>query len=203
VSSRATSLQVIGAGLPRTGTSSLKQALEWLLGGRCAHMSTIPGHPFDLGAEWQRALAGGTPDWEKVFAGYVAAVDWPASMFWRELTAENPDALVILSMRDSAEVWWRSLDEMVLTYARQCLDADWKEGRDLVVLLEWFTGTRQWDDPALLQAAYERHNAAVRTTVPARQLLEWRADDGWRPLCLALELPEPDAPFPRIDGRSR
>lgn len=197
------SLRVIGAGLPRTGTSSLKQALERLLDGRCAHMSTIPGHPFDLGPVWKRVLAGHRPDWGKVFAGYVAAVDWPASLFWRELTTANPDALVVLSVRDSAEVWWRSFDEMVLTYARQCLGSDWKEGRDLAVLLEQFTETRQWDDPALLQAAYERHNAAVRTTVSAHRLLEWRATDGWGPLCLALGLPEPDVPFPRIDGRSK
>ena len=107
-------LRVVGAGLPRTGTSSLKKALENLLGGRCYHMMEIPGHPFDLGAGWNRALAGDAPDWAKLFDGYVAAVDWPASIFWRELSEANPAALVLLSVRDTAEVWWRSADEMIL-----------------------------------------------------------------------------------------
>ena len=73
-------LRVVGAGLPRTGTRSHKEALEQLLGGRCYHMNAIPGHPFTLGAAWDQALAGGAPDWNQVFEGYVAAVDWPASL---------------------------------------------------------------------------------------------------------------------------
>lgn len=101
-------LRVVGAGLPRTGTSSLRQALERLLGGRCYHMSVIPGHPFDLGAGWNRPLVGDTPDWNQLLEGYIATVDWPASMFWRELSEANPDALVLLSMRDTAEVWWQT-----------------------------------------------------------------------------------------------
>ena len=96
-------LRVIGAGLPRTGTHSLGTALEHLLGGRYYHMSVIPGHPFDLGDGWNRALANQTVDWDQLFEGYVAALDWPASMFWRELSAAYPEALVLLSVRDSAE----------------------------------------------------------------------------------------------------
>src|SRR5262245_11821865 len=99
-------LQVVGAGLPRTGTSSLKVALEHLLGGRCYHMAVIPGRPFVLGEGWDRALAGAA-GWETLLAGYAATVDWPASLFWRELSAVNPGALVLLSVRDSAELWWR------------------------------------------------------------------------------------------------
>lgn len=79
-------LQVVGAGLPRTGTRSLKQALEHLLGGHCYHMTVIPGHPFDLGDGWNHALAGNSPERDHIFDGYIAALDWPASMFWRELT---------------------------------------------------------------------------------------------------------------------
>src|SRR5262245_4855487 len=98
-------LRVIGAGLPRTGTASLSKALEHLLGGRCYHMSVIPGHPFDLGDGWDTALADGRPDWDLVFDGFIAAVDWPASAFWRELSEAFPDALVLLSTRDSAQTW--------------------------------------------------------------------------------------------------
>lgn len=195
-------LEVVGAGLPRTGTSSLKAALERLLGGRCHHMSVIPRHPFDLGPGWRRALRGETVDWDHLLAGYVSAVDWPASMFWRELSEANPDALVILSVRNSAEVWQRSFDEMVLSPARQSLAPDWNQGGDLATLLARFTGTVRWDDPDTLMEAYERHNAAVREYVPRRRLLEWRATEGWEPICRRLGVPAPAEPFPWIDGRS-
>src|SRR5262245_58265440 len=129
-------LRVVGAGLPRTGTRSLKDAFEALLSGPCLHMSTIPGHPFDLGVEWQGALAGAAPDWSQLLAGYVAAVDWPASLFWRDLCSAYPDALVVLSVRDTAEVWWQSAEATILPVARMALAPDWRAGRDLVTLLE-------------------------------------------------------------------
>lgn len=196
------SLRSVGAGLPRTATSSLRLALEQLLGGRCYHMSVIPGHPFDLGDGWNRALAGDTPDWDELFTGYVAAVDWPASLFWRELSTAYPDALVLLSVRESAETWWHSADETILPYARMALAPDWNEGRGFLDLLERFTGTTGWDDPATMMAAYERHNAEVRRLAPPQRLLEWRAADGWQPLCRALSLPVPAQPFPWVNQRS-
>jgi hypothetical protein len=195
-------LRVIGAGLPRTGTHSLKLALERLLGGRCYHMSEIPGHPFDLGPEWDRALTGGTSDWDRLLHGYVATVDWPASMFWRELNEINPDALVLLSMRDNAETWWQSLNETILPVARQGLAPDWKEGRGLLDLFERFTGRTDWDDPAALMAAYQRHSDEVRQSIPPDRLLVWKASEGWPPLCSALDLPVPDEPFPWVNRRS-
>lgn len=118
------SLRVVGAGLPRTGTHSLQIAPEQLLGGRCYHMREIPGHPFDLGEGWNQAQTGDTPDWNQIFDGYVATVDWPASMFWRELSEANPEALVLLSVRDSAETWWQSVDATILPVARKALAPD-------------------------------------------------------------------------------
>lgn len=199
---RRMSLRIVGAGLPRTGTNSLKRALEQLLGGRCYHMREIPGHPFDLGDGWDRALAGEKPDWQEILAGYTAAVDWPASMFWRELSEANPDALVLLSVRDTPETWWGSADKTILPVARMALAPDWDEGRGLLTLLERFTGTAHWDDPATLMAAYERYRAEVRQAVPRERLLEWRADEGWEPLCRALDLPVPEEPFPWTNRRS-
>ena len=195
-------LRVVGAGLPRTGTASLRDALQHLLGGRCCHMSAIPGHPFDLGPGWDQALAGGIPEWDQLMDGFNAAVDWPASMFWRELSEANPNALVLLSLRDSAETWWQSANATILPYARMALAPDWNQGRGLVALLERFTGNMQWDDPATLIAAYERHNADVRKTIPARRLLEWHASEGWAPICRELGLSVPDSPFPWTNRRS-
>jgi hypothetical protein len=165
-------------------------------------MSAIPGHPFDLGPDWDLALAGGSPDWGRLCNGYVAAVDWPASMFWRELSDANPDALVLLSVRDSAETWWQSLNETVLAAARAALAPGWSDGRSLITLLERFSATDRWDDPALLMAAYERNNAEVRKAVPRERLLEWRAEEGWGPICRALGLPVPGVPFPWVNRRS-
>ena len=194
-------LQVVGAGLPRTGTRSLRQAFEQLLGAPCCHMSALPGHPFDLGQGWDRALAGEKPDWDQLMDGYAAAVDWPASMFWRELSAANPEAVVLLSVRASAEEWRQSLEATILPVARRALAPDWSQGRSLLALFERFAGAARWDAPSTLEAAYERHNVEVRRTVPPERLLEWRAADGWAPICRALGLPVPEIPFPWTNRR--
>jgi hypothetical protein len=194
-------LKVIGAGLPRTGTHSQQVALEHLLHGKCYHMREIPGHPFDLGDDWNRALAGTAVDWNKLLDGYVATADWPASMFWREISRANPDALILLSVRDSPESWWQSASETILPYARMAQAPDWSEGQGLVKLLERFTGTKQWDDPSTLMSAYRRHNTEVRRSAQAGRLLEWRASEGWEPICYALGLPVPDTPFPWTNQR--
>lgn len=195
-------LKVVGAGLPRTGTSSQRYAFEYLLGGRCCHMSAISGHPFNLGDGWNGALAGETTDWDGLLDGFVAAVDWPASMFWRELSETNPHALVLLSVRDSAEEWWSSVDATILRPARRALAPDWNDGRALLDLLERFTGTKYWDDATVMMAAYERHNAEVRRSVPPHRLLEWHATEGWEPICRELRLPVPNVPFPWTNRRS-
>ena len=196
------SLRVVGAGLPRTGTASLVVALEHLLGGRCYHMRAIPGHPFNLGAGWDLALAGGTPDWDELLDGYIAAVDWPASMFWHELSDAYPDALVLLSIREDPETWWHSCDETFLPFARMALAPDWNEGHGLTNLLERFTGSKQWDDAGKMITAYEQHNAQVRKTIPPERLLVWNAAQGWEPICKALGLPVPEIPFPWVNRRS-
>lgn len=195
-------LQVVGAGLPRTGTHSLQIALEQLLGGRCYHMREIPGHPFDLGNGWNRALAGDTSNLDRLLDGYVASVDWPASMFWYELSESNPEALILLSVRDTPETWWQSINATILPVARRGLQPGWNEGRGLLDLLERFAGTRQWDDPATLTAAYERYNANVRRNAPSGRLLEWQAAEGWEPICHALRLPIPEVPFPWTNRRN-
>ena len=197
-----TTLRVIGAGLPRTGTYSLQMALEQLLSGRCYHMREIPGHPFELGEGWDRALTGDTRDLDQLLDGYIASVDWPASMFWRELIEVNPEALILLSVRDSPEAWWQSIEATILPVARAALEPGWSEGRGLLDLLERFAGTKHWDDPVTLTAAYEKHNANVRRNTSPGRLLEWRAAEGWEPICHALGLPIPEVAFPWTNRRS-
>jgi hypothetical protein len=112
-----------------------------------------------------------------------------------------PDALVLLSVRDSVETWYASMEATVLPVARLALAPDWSAGRDLVDLFEKFTGTTEWDNATTLMAAYERHNAQARETVPRHRLLEWNAKQGWEPLCHALGKPIPDHPFPWVNKR--
>ncbi|MFI9842903.1 sulfotransferase family protein [Nonomuraea sp. NPDC051941] len=204
------SLRVVGAGFPRTGTTSLKAALERLLGAPCYHMQELFGRPDDA-AVWRDACAGVMPDWQRFLAGYAAGVDWPISWFWRELSAEFPDALVLLSRRESAERWYQSMDRTVLEGARRLTRGDFagarppmdalgtpEQARAMEEMIRALFGGAFGDphDRDKVIAAYERHLAEVRATVPAHRLLEWQPADGWQPLCAALDLPVPDEPFP-------
>ena len=189
-------LRVVGAGLGRTGTTSLRLALQQLLGGPCYHMSEVFPRP-DHVATWHAAVRGTMPDWPGLFSGFVAAVDWPASGFWPELCDAFPDAVVLLSMRESPEVWWRSASQTILHVADRS-DVPPEEA-------EWFAMYRaflrnrftpQWRNPAAAMEAYTRHNEAVRARVPPARLVEWRPGDGWDPLCAALDVPVTSEPFP-------
>lgn len=183
-------LRVVGAGLGRTGTMSLKLALERLLGGPCYHMAEVFAHPEHV-PRWHDAARGRMPDWDALFAGYRAAVDWPAASFWPELSAAFPDALVVLSVRD-ADSWWRSAAGTIFPATRHAPDA-WRAMVDAVFAARF---TSAIEDGKACVAAFERHNAAVRAGVPRERLLEWRAADGWAPLCAALGVAVPDEPFP-------
>src|ERR1700712_4865879 len=110
-------LKVVGAGVGRTGTNSLKMALEQLLGGPCHHMVEIIFNPSQVSV-WTDAIQGRPVDWGSVPAGYLSVVDWPGASFWPELSAANPDALVVLSVRDP-EAWYRSATNTIF----QVMDA--------------------------------------------------------------------------------
>src|SRR5579862_5982463 len=104
-------MRVVGAGLGRTGTHSLKIALERLLGAPCYHMVEVFAHPEHVPA-WRGAALGQMPDWHALFDGYAATVDWPSAAFWPELSEAFPETLVVLSVRD-AEAWWQSASQTI------------------------------------------------------------------------------------------
>jgi len=191
-------LRIVGAGLPRTGTNSLKLALERLTGGRCYHMLEVSERP-GAAAAWKAAAEGQAPDWDMLLGGYVAAVDWPASAFWRELAAANPTAPVLLSQRASAAQWWGSVEKTVaVALTRPSDDPEIARIREMGrTLARRFCP--EWPNPAAVQAAYERHNAQVRAAVAPDRLVEWRPADGWEPLCAMLGVPVPDEAFPRTN----
>jgi len=187
-------MRIIGAGLGRTGTLSLKLALERLLGGPCYHMVEVFSHPEHVAA-WHAAARGEMPDWRALLQGYRASVDWPAASFWRELMAAFPEAVLVLSVRD-AESWWRSAHQTIFPACRGA-SGEWRAMIDALFAARF---TSALEDRAACIASFERHNAEVRRAVPRSRLVEWRASDGWAPLCAALQLPVPGEPFPRTNS---
>ena len=188
-------LRLIGAGLPRTGTSSLRESLRHLLGAPVYHMSETFAHP-EHAPTWVAAIAGEPPVWDDFLAGYAAGVDAPFSSCWRELVAAYPDAPALLSRRSSAEVWHRSMDATVLPRTREMLT---RHGGDPMVPLFRVIfadlGT-DIDDRMEMMAGYERWLTEVRAEVAPERLVEWQPGDGWEPLCRALGVPVPKLPFP-------
>jgi hypothetical protein len=188
-------LRLVGAGLGRTGTNSLQVALQQLLGGSCYHMVELFGHREHVPI-WHAAVDGAMPGWDALFEGYVAAVDWPASAFWRELSEHYPDAPVLLSTRDSAEQWWHSADRTIFEVFKGAPAPPGSEAwLEMVTALFHNTFADPLDKDACM-AAYERHNAEVRATIPADRLIDWKPEHGWKPICDALGVAVPDEPFP-------
>lgn len=194
-------LRVVGAGLGRTGTHSLKLALEQLLGGPCYHMSELIEREDDT-AVWAAAVNGDDVDWASFLAGFEATVDWPACAFWEPIAAAHPDAVVLLSMRESPEAWWKSVERTIVQALQKPVppdDHDWAERRRMVIAMVESTFTPDWRNRDGAIAGYNRHNERVRETVPDDRLVEHRPGDGWGPLCAALGLEIPEEPFPHTN----
>ncbi|RMH69045.1 MAG: sulfotransferase family protein [Actinomyces sp.] len=163
-------------------------------------MTELFTHPEQIPV-WRAAADGELPHWPTFLADYVAVVDYPAAAFWRELSATYPDALVLLSVRASADEWWRSADATIFASARRGAPPGSLPARQLEMATAVMERrlTPDWNDEAAAKRAYEAHNQAVRDTVPADRLLEWQPGDGWAPLCEALGVAVPDEPFPHTN----
>jgi len=192
-------ISVVGAGVGRTGTHSLKVALERLLGGPCHHMVEVFPSPEQRDG-WTQAIAGDPPDWWELLGGYRAIVDWPGAGFWPELSAAFPDSLVLLSVRDP-EAWYRSASDTIFAGIGDAVAAGDPWMTAMVALFRERFCERLEDHDAMLDA-FVRHNDAVRAAVPADRLLEWNAADGWEPICERLGVPVPDEPFPVTNSTS-
>jgi hypothetical protein len=199
------SLRVIGAGLARTGTTSLKLALEQLLQQPVYHWREMISQPDHVGV-WHQAIRGRAPAWSEFLEPYGAAVSVPASAFWQQLAAANPDALIVLSTRDDSERWWESLNDTLLTRFRNPVPP----GSPMALTSEMATdlwqsriGAGDINDKKAMITAYERHNDAVRAQADPERLLEWRPSDGWAPIATVLGMPVPDTPFPRENTRAQ
>ena len=198
-------LAVIGSGFGRTGTKSLKAAIEQLGFGPCHHMHEIVEHPEQV-AHWQALAAGRTVDWNDVFAGYRSQVDWPGAHVWRELAQAFPEAKVIHTVRPE-EIWWNSfaktIAKLMTTYKQLPLPPHIDAILDAWAQLAGqttFAGNFADRDTAI--AAYRRRTEEVRAAIPADRLLVFDVAEGWQPLCRFLDVPAPGDPFPHHNLRA-
>ena len=207
-------MHVIGAGLPRTGTLSQKEALEMLGLGPCYHWVDVLADLDTRVGQWDGALDGDQP-WGEIFSGFESTVDWPGGHFYRELAEAYPEAKVLLSVRDP-EKWEPSFRETIwnmcfgeslirlLSSARAQVDPRWERYLRLVHRMFWSeqgTFAAGHAEPQQMIDAFVRHREEVKRTIPADRLLVWEVTDGWEPLCDFLGVQVPDQPFPHANDR--
>lgn len=198
-------LKVIGSGFGRTGTKSIKEALEILGLGPCHHMYEVVEN-LDQLPNWLALVDGKSGDLNSVYSGYSSQVDWPGAHFWRQSMAAFPDAKVLHSVRP-AEKWWSSFDrtigKLLDTYPSMDLPPP---VRDLLDMNRNFIGEQtfggEFRDREAAIAAFEQRTADVRAAVPADKLLVFDVAEGWEPLCAFLDVPVPDTPFPHHNLRA-
>ncbi len=201
-------MKIIGAGFGRTGTLSLKTALEDLGFQRCYHMKEVFVRPTHLKV-WDAAGQGRPVDWRMLFQDYQATVDWPACAFYKQLMEVYPDAKVLLSVRDP-EQWYDSVRETIYTvgksfpkWARLLIPRVRRFARMTHNIIWGGTFGGRFEDRAHAIDVFNRHNQEVRQHVPPERLLVYQVKDGWGPLCEFLEVAPPkDKPFPHLNDQA-
>ncbi|MDX2159031.1 MAG: sulfotransferase [Hyphomicrobiaceae bacterium] len=195
-------LDVVGTGFGRTGTNSLKLALEQLGFGPCHHMFEVRDRPEQI-AFWAAAASRERSDWDTVFQGFRATVDWPSAYFWREIAAHYPKAKVLLSVRPEQE-WLKSIHATIYQslQARRERPTELQRaiGEMAYDIIERRTFDERLGDPEHALAVYRAHVAAVKAAIAPERLLVYDVAEGWAPLCRHLGVPIPAAPFPRTNS---
>ena len=197
-------LKVIGAGPGRTGTMSLKHALEHLGYGPCHHMSACFGSRQQT--RWfLEAAEGKAVDWNSVFNDFQAAVDWPAAAYYSELLKTFPDARVVFSYRHPEE-WYRSVSETIFNVASSIpawVRFLFPHAERLALMIEKTIWQNElggkFQDRGHALNFFEERLKQVKAAVPQEKLLVHAAADGWEPLCAFLEVGVPNIPYPRLN----
>ena len=189
-------LQVIGAGFGRTGTMSLKAALEQLGFGPCYHMvEGMPRGPAHWKL-WEDAVAGNA-DWDAIFDGFSSGVDFPVCSSYGALAEAFPDSKVILTTRDPQK-WFDSTQDTIFAPHWMEYLREGDLGRFVHATINDHFDDRMHDRDHLI-ARFHEHNEEVRARIPAERLLEFEVGQGWEPLCAFLGVPVPEGDFPFIN----
>jgi hypothetical protein len=210
-------VKVVGAGFRRTGTMSLKAALEELGFGPCYHMIEVFEHPEHVGF-WEAAWRGEPVDWDGFLGRYEATVDWPACTFYEELLQRHPDAKVLLSVRDP-ERWYDStratiyeiskitagsrLSRAIFAFVGLFVPGVFQIGRMGNEIIWQGTFDGKFEDRSHAIKVFKRHNEEIRRRVPRDRLLVYEVKEGWGPLCEFLGVEEPEKPFPSLNDAAQ
>ena len=200
-------LKVIGAGFGRTGTGSLKAALEELGIGKCYHMNEVAKNHGHM-KKWTDVIENGNADWAELFEGYQAAVDWPAAVYYKALMVAYPDAKVILTIRDP-DRWHESVSNTIYPLSKKFVNSlrttsplsRFFKALDKALWVGIFNN-RLEDKPYAIEI-FKDHIEEVKHTVPVDRLLIFEARQGWEPLCEFLDVPVPDTPYPHVNKGGR
>jgi len=195
-------LEIIGPGFGRTGTNSLKLALEHLGFGPCHHMFEVRDDP-ELLPDWEAAARGEPVDWDRVFRGYRSQVDWPGARYWRELTRHFPEARVILTVRDP-DAWFDSVQATIAPFIAARGTHSSPHVNAIAEMAYWTIVAPIFDDRLSdrehATRVFREHIAAVEAEIPARRLLVFDLREGWQPLCDFLGVDVPDTSFPETNS---
>lgn len=208
-------LKIIGAGGPRTGTASLKSALEIIGYGKCYHMEGLFNNPDEV-KYWHELFETGSTDFETLFNGYQSSVDFPGYMVYKDLLKQYPEAKVILTLRDGDD-WYESIQNTAYAVTpktisqklsmmkKMLFSARFRKMAKVFKLLKKYLWKTQYKgnfpNKAETLAIYNRFNEEVREFLPKEQLLEFKISEGWEPLCKFLDVPVPNVPFPHKNKR--
>lgn len=196
-------LKVIGAGFGRTGTHSLKIALETLGFGPCYHMYELVNNDAHVGL-WNIAAANESFDWNILFKNFQSAVDWPTCAYWKELVTHYKNAKVVLTVREPEE-WYEDAICTIfkaLEIGRRLNDRKKRSRCEMsgqLILEKTFAGRH--DDKDFVISKYIKHTEKIKSLIPKNQLLEFDVSEGWGPLCGFLEVQVPQISFPAANFR--
>ena len=209
------SIQIIGAGFPRTGTTTLKQALQVLGFNDTYHFKDLIAHPKKL-LHWKELEASGTTDFNTLFHGYKATVDFPGYPYYKILMKQYPDAKVILSVRD-VDKWYESTAKTIRKSGPQTVLAKLvllskmifnSSLRDTFLCIKFMKKTYlskqfngQFDNEKHAKSVFQNHIEDVKAYVPKHKLLVFNAAEGWQPLCEFLNVPIPTEDFPHLNKK--
>lgn len=199
-------LKVIGAGHGRSGTTSLRAALERLGYVKCHHMDAVYADP-QQSRYWLDIAEGRRHDWDEVYDGFLAAIDGPNWPYALELAERYPDAKVIYTERDF-DSWYESARATI--YAIRAAWPRWylavrphlaRTARMHDVLMwDGIFGGR-FEDKEAARAVYDGWRDTVLSAIPPDRLLVMRISEGWEPLCAFLGHDVPSDPFPHVNDR--
>jgi len=197
-------LKVIGAGFGRTGTLSLKAALTTLGFKKTHHMEDVMTNPGQA-LLWHGVAFDESLEWDAIYDGYQAAVDFPSSAYYKELLDHYPDAKVVLTFRDF-DSWYTSASGTIYAVGKTIpawLKALVPSAGQVAAMVEqviWqgvFGG--KFEDKAHTRDVFAEHIERVKAHVPAEQLLVYQVKEGWGPLCEFLGCEVPAEDFPHLN----